>query len=113
MKKLRLGTAAPAFFAGAALLSLAVVSTPAGAGHDPGECIKCELSSNAEACRRCVDKPDATTPAVVPPACKAAAETCKPRMGECGNLGNPIQFLDCITEEDTCAAAVKPCKAEP
>ncbi|MFN0042084.1 MAG: hypothetical protein ACKVSF_02600, partial [Alphaproteobacteria bacterium] len=47
--------------------------------HDPGVCIRCEAYSNAESCRRCLDKPDSTK-ATVPAQCKATVAPCKVRL---------------------------------
>ena len=78
--------------------------------HDPGVCIRCEAYGNAESCRRCLDKPDSTK-ATVPAQCKTAATACKVRLeGECKALGNPMQFVSCLKEEKTCAAAVEKCE---
>ena len=99
-------------FAGAVavLAGLGAANQAAANSHDPGTCIRCEAYGNAETCRRCLDTPQSTK-ATVPALCKAAAGACKTRLdGECKPLGNPTQFLSCLKEEKTCAAAVEKCE---
>jgi hypothetical protein len=80
---------------------------------EPGACIRCEAYNNAEACRRCLDKPDSTK-ATVPAPCKTVANdaSCKKQLeGECKPIGNPQQYLSCLKDDAKCKPLVEKCEA--